>query len=70
MIRVLKTLNPKPAEQFNQENTHVDQPDVIVKKSAIMVSDIKSPTNPLLPFIINQYVSLWKIPKKNVAVIM
>ncbi len=34
MIRVLKTLNPKPAEQFNQENSHIDQPDVIVKKSA------------------------------------
>ena len=33
MIKVLKTLNPKPAELFNQENTHIDQPDIIVKKS-------------------------------------
>ena len=33
MIRLLKTLNPRPAEQFNQENTYIDQPDVIVKKS-------------------------------------
>ena len=34
MIRLLKTLNPKPAEQFNQESTYIDQPDIIVKKSA------------------------------------
>ena len=34
MIKILKTLNPKPAEHFNQENTHVDQPDIIVKRSA------------------------------------
>ena len=34
MIKILKTLNPKPAEQFNQENILIDQPDIIVKKSA------------------------------------
>ncbi len=34
MIRSLKTLNPKPAEQFNQESIYIDQPDVIVTKSA------------------------------------
>ena len=33
MIKVLKTLNPKPADQFNQDNTQIDQPDIIVKKS-------------------------------------
>ena len=33
MIRLLKTLNPKPAEQFNQESSYIDQPDVIIKKS-------------------------------------
>ena len=33
MIKVLKTLNPKPAEQFNQENINIDQPDIIVKRS-------------------------------------
>ena len=33
MINVLKTLNPKPAEPFNQENTKIDQPDIIVKRS-------------------------------------
>ena len=31
---------------------------IILKKSEIIVSDIKSPTKPLFPFIINQYVSL------------
>ena len=30
MIKILKTLNPKPDEHFNQENTNVDQPDIIV----------------------------------------
>ena len=34
MIKILKTLNPKPAELFSQENTNIDQPDIIVKKSA------------------------------------
>ena len=34
MIKILKTLNPKPAEQFNQENINIDQPDIIVTKSA------------------------------------
>jgi RNA polymerase sigma-54 factor len=34
MIKILKTLNPKPAEHFNQEYTNVDQPDIIVKRSA------------------------------------
>jgi RNA polymerase sigma-54 factor len=34
MINVLKKLNPKPAEPFNQENTNIDQPDIIVKRSA------------------------------------
>ena len=33
MIKILKTLNPKPAEEFNQENTNVDQPDIIVTRS-------------------------------------
>ena len=34
MIKIIKSLNPKPAEQFNQEYTNVDQPDIIVTKSA------------------------------------
>ena len=34
MIKILRSLNPKPAENFNQENTNVDQPDIIVTKSA------------------------------------
>ena len=34
MIKILKTLNPKPAEKFNQESLLIDQPDIIVKKSA------------------------------------
>ncbi len=34
MIKVLKTLNPKPTEHFNQENTNVQQPDIIVTRSA------------------------------------
>jgi RNA polymerase sigma-54 factor len=34
MIKILKTLNPKPAEHFNQDYTNVDQPDIIVKRSA------------------------------------
>ncbi len=33
MINVLKKLNPKPAEQFNQDNTLIDQPDIIVKRT-------------------------------------
>ena len=33
MIKLLKTLNPKPAEEFNQENTNVDQPDIIVNRT-------------------------------------
>mgnify|MGYP001350463049 CR=1 FL=1 len=33
MINMLKKLNPKPAELFNQENTNIDQPDIIVKRS-------------------------------------
>ncbi len=33
MIKILKTLNPKPAEKFNQDNIIIDQPDIIVKKS-------------------------------------
>ena len=33
MIRILKTLNPKPAEQFNQENTIINQPDIIVTRA-------------------------------------
>ena len=33
MIKVLKTLNPKPAEEFNQESISIDQPDIIVKRS-------------------------------------
>ncbi len=34
MIRFLKTLNPKPAEHFGIENVQIEQPDIIVKKSA------------------------------------
>ncbi len=34
MIRILRSLNPKPAEDFIQENTNVDQPDIIVTRSA------------------------------------
>ncbi len=34
MIKILRSLNPKPAEDFNQENTNVDQPDIIVTRSA------------------------------------
>ena len=33
MIKVIKTLNPKPAEQFLQEKILIDQPDIIVKRS-------------------------------------
>ena len=33
MIKVIKTLNPKPAEKFIQENILIDQPDVIVSKT-------------------------------------
>ena len=33
MINLLKKLNPKPAELFNHENTKIDQPDIIVKRS-------------------------------------
>ena len=33
MIKVIKTLNPKPAEKFVQEDILIDQPDVIVSKT-------------------------------------
>ena len=33
MIKVIKTLNPKPAEKFIQEKINLDQPDIIVKRS-------------------------------------
>jgi RNA polymerase sigma-54 factor len=33
MIKVIKTLNPKPAELFSQEKVLIDQPDIIVTKS-------------------------------------
>ena len=33
MIKVIKTLNPKPAELFEQDNIMIDQPDIIVTKS-------------------------------------
>ena len=33
MIRIIKTLNPKPAEQYQQDNVMIDQPDIIVSKS-------------------------------------
>ena len=33
MIKVIKTLNPKPAEKFIQEDILIDQPDVIVSKT-------------------------------------
>ena len=33
MIKIIKTLNPKPAEQYNQDNIIIDQPDIIVSKS-------------------------------------
>ncbi len=34
MIKILKTLNPKPAENFNEENVNVEQPDILVTRSA------------------------------------
>jgi len=33
MIKVIKTLNPKPAENFLQDKILIDQPDIIVKRS-------------------------------------
>ncbi len=33
MIKILKTLDPKPAEKFNHEESFIDQPDIIVKRS-------------------------------------
>ncbi len=33
MIKVIKTLNPKPAEHFSQDKSIIDQPDIIVTKS-------------------------------------
>ena len=33
MVRIIKTLNPKPAENFSQDKVIVDQPDIIVSKS-------------------------------------
>ena len=33
MIKIIKTLNPKPAEQYQQDNILIDQPDIIVTKS-------------------------------------
>ena len=33
MIKIIKTLNPKPAEQYQQDNILIDQPDIIVSKS-------------------------------------
>ncbi len=33
MIKLLKTLNPKPAEEFNHENTNINQPDIIVNRT-------------------------------------
>ena len=33
MIKVIKTLNPKPADLFSQEKVLIDQPDIIVTKS-------------------------------------
>jgi RNA polymerase sigma-54 factor len=33
MIKIVKKLNPKPAEQFEQDNIMIDQPDIIVSKS-------------------------------------
>ncbi len=33
MIRVIKTLNPKPADCFAQEKVLIDQPDIIVTRS-------------------------------------
>ena len=33
MIKVIKTLNPKPAEKFIQDDILIDQPDVIVSKT-------------------------------------
>ncbi len=33
MIKIIKTLNPKPAEQYHQDNVIIDQPDIIVSKS-------------------------------------
>ena len=33
MIKVIKTLNPKPAELFSHDKILIDQPDIIVKRS-------------------------------------
>ena len=33
MIKLIKTLNPKPADLFSQEKVLIDQPDIIVTKS-------------------------------------
>ena len=33
MIKIIKTLNPKPAEQYHEDNMIIDQPDIIVSKS-------------------------------------
>ena len=33
MIKTIKTLNPKPAEQYHEDNMIIDQPDIIVSKS-------------------------------------
>ena len=33
MIKIIKTLNPKPAEIFTQEEVLIDQPDVIISKT-------------------------------------
>jgi RNA polymerase sigma-54 factor len=33
MIKIIKTLNPKPAEKFIQDDILIDQPDVIVSKT-------------------------------------
>jgi len=33
MIKVIKTLNPKPADSFSQDKVLIDQPDIIVTKS-------------------------------------
>tara|TARA_B110000858_G_C17778487_1_gene463513 strand:- start:1007 stop:2020 length:1014 start_codon:yes stop_codon:yes gene_type:complete len=33
MIKIIKTLNPKPAEKFVQDDILIDQPDVVVSKT-------------------------------------
>jgi DNA-directed RNA polymerase specialized sigma54-like protein len=33
MVNIIKTLNPKPAENFNDEPLSISEPDIIVTKT-------------------------------------